>query len=200
MNPLYEDVRDRALFWVGWEANKNVPGDYGNGPGKKYNADTKLSKIGISAALKADLSGKTNVEFRKTFGEGWSRVGPHDTMDCITIGSYLTLICEHAPAVYNTYKVEMLTVLGKAAGIDVVNDYGSGKKYNADTEMPTLISGAAAKKKLLLGANEGFRDSFLDEWADFVAQDVEDFETIGDYISAVCEHCPIGKLPSGEPT
>lgn len=91
-------------------------------------------------------------------------------------------------------------VLGNAGNIDVLHNYGPGKQYIADTKMATLITGTAAKKGLLARANEDFRDSFLDEWTDFAAKDIDDCETISDFISAVCQHCPIKSPPQGEPT
>lgn len=70
-----------------------TPLDITAGYGSKYNAKSKLEKIGLGDAVLAVMPPRFNKVMRKIVGATWNPVGPLDTVACATIGDLIELAC-----------------------------------------------------------------------------------------------------------
>lgn len=76
------DVRNRGLL-----------SDYGSKA--KYDANTRLDSINVTAPVRAVIVSTVNDRLRKAVGSGWRDIRPIDMDKCATIGDFIKLVCTH---------------------------------------------------------------------------------------------------------
>lgn len=72
------------------------------GYGTKYNAKTKLAKLGLSAPVMAVMPPRYNKKLRLVVGSGWHPVGSIDLVAQLTIGDLILLACGQSGVVVQT--------------------------------------------------------------------------------------------------
>lgn len=75
------------------------PLDIVAGYGNKYNAKTKLEKIGLSTPALAVMPPRFNKSLRAVVGNSWHPVGPVNLVDKVTIGDLILLACGQSGAI-----------------------------------------------------------------------------------------------------
>lgn len=66
------------------------------GPGRKYNAKTKLDAIEVTDLGRVAIVGRINNAMKLAAGSNWRDVRSVDTGNCTSIGDFIKLLCRHA--------------------------------------------------------------------------------------------------------
>lgn len=85
----YASVKKAVIDVVDDFSNLDVFKDYP----AKYNAKTKLEKLGISVPVLAVMPPRFNKKLREVAGRAWQPVGPMNLVDKATIGDLILLAC-----------------------------------------------------------------------------------------------------------
>lgn len=85
----YKKIKAASIDLVDDFSELDVVSAYGD----KYNAKTKLARLGISGPVLAVMPPRFNKVMRALVGDAWLRVGPIDLVECKTIGDIILLAC-----------------------------------------------------------------------------------------------------------
>lgn len=92
MGTAYKDVKTAAIDVI----DDFSPSDIVKGYSDKFDAMTKLAKIGLSDAVLAVMPPRVNKVMKDLCGSRWRNVGAIDTVGCGTIGDFISLVCKRA--------------------------------------------------------------------------------------------------------